>query len=50
MLTADDGASLASLRQLNTFAQTHPEATLVPSHDPEAWHQLARDPQSISVR
>lgn len=41
MLTADDRASLRSLAQLKAFADTHPEAILVPTHDPEAWLALA---------
>jgi glyoxylase-like metal-dependent hydrolase (beta-lactamase superfamily II) len=41
LLTADDGASLDSLRQLREFTIRHPEASVVPSHDPDAWLQLA---------
>ena len=44
MLTSNDEASLSSLRELNAFAQGHPQAILVPSHDPDAWRQLAQDP------
>ena len=40
LLTEDDGVYLHSLRQLRTFASSSPDATLVPSHDPEAWTEL----------
>jgi len=40
LLTADDDASLRTLRALNAFAEQNPEAILVPSHDPVAWHAL----------
>jgi glyoxylase-like metal-dependent hydrolase (beta-lactamase superfamily II) len=43
VITADDGASLDSLRRLAAFARSHPDASLVPSHDPHAWHRLASD-------
>jgi glyoxylase-like metal-dependent hydrolase (beta-lactamase superfamily II) len=42
MLTANDQASLTSLRKLNAFAQAHPHALLVPSHDPDAWRELPK--------
>jgi N-acyl homoserine lactone hydrolase len=45
-LTADDQASLKSLRELKAFAESHPESILVPSHDPDAWHQLGADPSA----
>jgi glyoxylase-like metal-dependent hydrolase (beta-lactamase superfamily II) len=37
LLTEDDAASLASLRRVRALAH---EATIVPSHDPEAWKAL----------
>ena len=40
MLTADDEASRRSLREINAFAESEPQATLVPSHDPNAWQEL----------
>jgi glyoxylase-like metal-dependent hydrolase (beta-lactamase superfamily II) len=40
MLTVDDQASLASLQALRAFARENPDAILVPSHDPSAWHAL----------
>jgi N-acyl homoserine lactone hydrolase len=40
MLTADDDASLRTLAELDAFARSDPQAILVPSHDPTAWHQL----------
>jgi glyoxylase-like metal-dependent hydrolase (beta-lactamase superfamily II) len=46
LLTADDEASRRTLRQLNTFAREHPEVTLVPTHDPDAWRSL---PESIRL-
>jgi glyoxylase-like metal-dependent hydrolase (beta-lactamase superfamily II) len=40
MLTANDEASLRSMREIKAFAEREPEAILVPSHDPTAWHDL----------
>ena len=40
MLTASDEDSLRSLRELKAFAESEPEAILVPSHDPSAWQEL----------
>lgn len=40
MLTANDEASLRSMRQIKAFAESEPEAIVVPSHDPSAWHEL----------
>jgi N-acyl homoserine lactone hydrolase len=40
MVTADDQASRNSLRELQAFAEQHPEAILVPTHDPDAWREL----------
>ncbi len=40
MVTADDAAYRHSLRDLKAFAEREPETILIPSHDPEAWHQL----------
>jgi len=42
MLTADDEASMRSMREIKAFAQSEPEAIVVPSHDPSAWHALGR--------
>lgn len=40
LLTVDDEAYLRSLREIKAFGEQQPEATLVPSHDPTAWHQI----------
>ncbi len=40
MLTADDDASLRSMREIRAFAENEPEAIVVPTHDPSAWHEL----------
>lgn len=40
MLTANDEASLRSMRQIKAFAESEPGAILVPTHDPTAWHEL----------
>jgi glyoxylase-like metal-dependent hydrolase (beta-lactamase superfamily II) len=40
MLSDDDNVSLLSLAEIDAFARAHPEAILVPSHDPEAWKAL----------
>ncbi len=42
MATADDASSLRTLGELNAFARDHPDALLVPTHDPEAWKALSR--------
>jgi glyoxylase-like metal-dependent hydrolase (beta-lactamase superfamily II) len=42
LLTDDDEAALASMRQIRLFAEAAPDAILVPSHDPTAWHALRR--------
>lgn len=47
MITAGDEESLRSLSQLKAFGESDPEAILVPSHDPDAWHAL-RDVATIS--
>jgi hypothetical protein len=36
----DAGAYRRSLAQLQAFAAAHPGATIVPSHDPDAWRAL----------
>ena len=40
LLTINDELYLRSLRELKTFAELDPDATLVPSHDPTAWNAL----------
>ncbi len=40
MLTASDETSLRSMHQIKAFADSDPQAILVPSHDPSAWHEL----------
>ena len=40
MITIDDTAARESLRELKAFSEREPEAIIVPTHDPEAWHQL----------
>jgi N-acyl homoserine lactone hydrolase len=40
MITANDGASARSMREIEAFAEREPEAILVPTHDPTAWHEL----------
>jgi len=39
--TADDEAYRRSLAELKAYADTHPEATLVPTHDADAWRAVA---------
>ena len=41
MLTNDDEASRRSLRQIKAFIEAEPQALIVPTHDPDAWKQLA---------
>jgi N-acyl homoserine lactone hydrolase len=40
LLTVDDELYLHSLREIKVFAGQEPGATLVPTHDPTAWHDL----------
>jgi N-acyl homoserine lactone hydrolase len=40
LLTVGDGVYLRSLREIKAFSEEQPEATLVPTHDPSAWHDL----------
>jgi glyoxylase-like metal-dependent hydrolase (beta-lactamase superfamily II) len=40
MLTAGDALALRSLAEIDAFARREPDAILVPSHDPGAWHAL----------
>jgi N-acyl homoserine lactone hydrolase len=40
LLTASDELYKTSLRALKTFVEHEPDAILVPSHDPTAWHEL----------
>jgi len=44
-LTHSDDLYRQTLRELKAFADANPEATLVPSHDPDAWRQV-RSPES----
>jgi glyoxylase-like metal-dependent hydrolase (beta-lactamase superfamily II) len=39
--TVDDKLYLRSLREIRAFAEREPEVPLVPSHDPDAWRELA---------
>jgi len=41
LLTADDADYRRSLTALKSFSEQHPDAVVVPTHDPEAWRQLA---------
>jgi N-acyl homoserine lactone hydrolase len=41
LLTVNDAVYLRSLRELKAFSEQEPEARLVPSHDPTAWHALS---------
>lgn len=40
LLTDDDSRSRASLRQLRAYQADHPDALVVPTHDPKAWRRL----------
>lgn len=40
LLTVSDELYLRSLRELKRFMESEPDAILVPSHDPTAWHAL----------
>jgi N-acyl homoserine lactone hydrolase len=43
LITDDDEAAIRSLQEIKAFAEREPEAILVPTHDPEAWHALRDD-------
>jgi N-acyl homoserine lactone hydrolase len=40
LLTAGDRRYADSLRQLKAFSEANPDAKIIPSHDPSAWHAL----------
>ena len=40
--TADDDASLETMRELRAYAAAHPDVPLVPTHDAEAWGRLGQ--------
>ena len=44
LITDDDEAARRSVREIKAFAESEPEAILVPTHDPEAWHALRAYP------
>jgi N-acyl homoserine lactone hydrolase len=46
MITADDGASKRSIREIKAFAEREPDVVLVPTHDPDAWQRLSDPPRS----
>lgn len=50
MITWNDAASAASLRQLKAYADQNPETILIPSHDPEAGRALAEGSQARDAR
>jgi N-acyl homoserine lactone hydrolase len=41
LFSADESAARRSLERLKAYADAEPRATLVPTHDPEAWRALA---------
>jgi N-acyl homoserine lactone hydrolase len=43
-LTADDEASRRSLAEIARFAEDDPRATVVPTHDPDAWRRIRAEP------
>jgi N-acyl homoserine lactone hydrolase len=38
--TADDDRYRASLREIGAYAEAEPRATIVPTHDPDAWRDV----------
>lgn len=40
LLTTSDENYLRSLREIRAFSEREPDAILVPTHDPTAWHKL----------
>lgn len=51
LLTDDDGTARATLDALHDYVREHPETTVIPTHDPEAWRELVEPsvPQRESV-
>ena len=43
LLTTGDELYLRSLREIKAYARSHPDAVLVPTHDPDAWRELRRE-------
>lgn len=43
LLTDDDGAAQSTLDALHAYVQDHPDTTVVPTHDPDAWRELVAD-------
>jgi glyoxylase-like metal-dependent hydrolase (beta-lactamase superfamily II) len=41
LMTSDDDAARRSLAKLKTFTDEHPDAIVVPTHDPDAWRRLS---------
>ena len=50
LLTVDDELYLRSLRELKAFAEQHPDAVVVPTHDPTAWRPLRQSQTSPTTR
>jgi N-acyl homoserine lactone hydrolase len=40
-LTDNDAAAMRSMQEIKAFAESEPEAILVPTHDPDAWQRLS---------
>ena len=49
LITDDDERSRRSLSELRAFAEAEPDATLVPSHDPTAWHGLREEEEPLQA-
>jgi glyoxylase-like metal-dependent hydrolase (beta-lactamase superfamily II) len=47
LLTASDESYLTSLREIKAFSEQAPDAILVPTHDPTAWHELRQVTASV---
>jgi N-acyl homoserine lactone hydrolase len=41
MRTVDDRLYLQSIQQIRRYAESHPDALLIPTHDQNAWRQLS---------
>jgi N-acyl homoserine lactone hydrolase len=40
MISADDNASVRSICEIKAFTKDEPNVIVVPTHDPNAWHEL----------
>jgi N-acyl homoserine lactone hydrolase len=47
--TAGDDRYRASLARLHDYSEDHPDATIVPTHDPDAWREIPHSRPAIGI-